>query len=111
METEHFNKLTPAEAERLTILAEECGEVIQCVGKILRHGYESVHPDDLEKVPGSDTLYQRKPGAKTNRDRLTEEISDLVAVMHMMEGDVAMINASEHEAAVEKKLRYAHHQT
>ena len=35
----NFNQLTPAETERLAILAEECGEVIQAVGKILRHGY------------------------------------------------------------------------
>ena len=42
---EHFNKLTPAEAERLAMLAEECGEVVQIVGKILRHGYDSQHPD------------------------------------------------------------------
>ena len=42
----HFNQLTPAEAERLALLAEECGEVIQIVGKILRHGLESFHPSD-----------------------------------------------------------------
>ena len=35
---DHFNNLTPGEAERLAILAEECGEVIQIIGKILRHG-------------------------------------------------------------------------
>ena len=35
----HFNKLTPAQAERLAILIEECGEVIQAATKILRHGY------------------------------------------------------------------------
>ena len=41
----HFNQLTPAEAERLALLAEECGEVVQMVGKILRHGFDSYHPD------------------------------------------------------------------
>ena len=57
--SEHFNKLTPAEAERLALLAEECAEVILAVGKILRHGYESCHPDrdennryDLEEECG-----------------------------------------------------------
>jgi len=39
-----FNKLSPSEAELLALLAEECGEVIQIVGKILRHGYESCNP-------------------------------------------------------------------
>ena len=56
-----FNKLTSSEAERLTLLMEECGEVIQAIGKIFRHGYESYHPDhhctytnrkDLEKECG-----------------------------------------------------------
>lgn len=42
--SESFNKLTPAEAERLAILAEECAETIQIVGKILRHGYHSWSP-------------------------------------------------------------------
>lgn len=35
----------PAERERLALLAEECGEVIQVIGKILRHGYNSYHHD------------------------------------------------------------------
>jgi hypothetical protein len=37
------NGLTPAEAERLAILAEECGEVVQIAMKILRHG-KAYHP-------------------------------------------------------------------
>ena len=60
---EHFNKLTPAELERIALLAEECGEVIQAVNKIIRHGYESSHPDhdennryDLEKECGAGDL-------------------------------------------------------
>ena len=36
---EHFNGLTPAEAKRLALLAEECGEVLQAIGKVLRHGF------------------------------------------------------------------------
>lgn len=55
--SQHFNQLTPAEAERLALLAEECGEVIQAIGKILRHGYESRHPD----------------GGPTNREALERE--------------------------------------
>lgn len=43
--TGHFNNLTPAQAERFAILAEECAEVIQVIGKILRHGLDSWHPD------------------------------------------------------------------
>lgn len=40
------NGLTPAQVERLSLLAEECVEVVQAVTKILRHGYASRHPDD-----------------------------------------------------------------
>lgn len=43
----HFNGLTPDEAERLAILLEEMGEAQQAIGKILRHGYESTNPFDL----------------------------------------------------------------
>lgn len=31
----------PTEAERLVVLMEECGEVIQACSKILRHGWKS----------------------------------------------------------------------
>lgn len=68
---EHFNGLTPAEAERLAMLSEECGEVIQIIGKILRHGYDSYHPDDQ---PGhfaeiSTHPYRRLEGRGTCRAR------------------------------------------
>ena len=58
---EHFNRLTPAEAERLALFAEELGEAIQVIGKILRHGYESRHPD----------------GGITNREWLEKECGDV----------------------------------
>jgi NTP pyrophosphatase (non-canonical NTP hydrolase) len=47
------NKLTDAQVERLAILSEECGEVIQIVGKILRHGYHSCNPtvDETKQKP------------------------------------------------------------
>ena len=60
--TDHFNKLTNPETERLACLAEECGEVIQVIGKIFRHGFEHSHP---------------KYGDRTNRENLAMEIGDL----------------------------------
>jgi NTP pyrophosphatase (non-canonical NTP hydrolase) len=51
---EHFNGLTPAEAERLALLSEECAEVIQAVAKILRHGYDSYHP--ITKIGNREAL-------------------------------------------------------
>lgn len=64
------NGLTPAEIERLGMLAEEAAEIAQMCGKILRFGYESTHPD----------------GGPTNRDLLVGEIQDLMAVLTLMTG-------------------------
>jgi NTP pyrophosphatase (non-canonical NTP hydrolase) len=93
----HFNKLTPAEAERLAILGEECGEVVQAIGKILRHGYESRHPD----------------GGLTNREQLELELGDVLCLGRIMgvAGDISM-QAVETRCAVKpaKLVRYTHHQ-
>lgn len=100
----HFNNLTPAEAERLAMLAEECGEVIQVVGKILRHGYESYHPNDLFNG-------HPKPGAENNRDLLANEVCDLLAVVQMMDADFNVGGGLDPDAAIAKKMRFAHHQS
>ncbi|MEM9426637.1 MAG: hypothetical protein AAGA06_08030 [Pseudomonadota bacterium] len=99
------NGLSPAEAERLAMLAEECGEVIQAVTKILRHGYESFHPNDLFKG-------HPKPGAKSNRERLEDELDDLRAVLALCEeeADIDLSLDCEILAAIDRKLTYAHHQ-
>ncbi len=67
--TAPFNQLTPDEAERLAMLAEECAEVIQIIGKVLRHGYDSHHPSDP---------------AVSNRLLLTRELVDLESVVRAM---------------------------
>ncbi len=97
--TEHFNKLTPAEVERLALLAEECGEVIQVIGKILRHGYESYHPE----------------GNTSNRELLALEVSDVMAALVLMqELDPPDIEPDEIEASTREKAqqlkKYLHHQ-
>jgi NTP pyrophosphatase (non-canonical NTP hydrolase) len=93
--TQPFNRLTPAEAERLALLAEECGEVIQAVGKILRHGYESTHPNFTE----------------TNRTQLMKEIGDIYAAVSMMTGardlDPVTINRFSEEKT-RKVRKYMH---
>ena len=95
--SEAFNQLTPAQAERLAMLAEECAEVIQIIGKILRHGYDSHHPD--------------RP-AITNRMMLCEELTDLMAVHNEMSAldRLYLPFSTDVDRAWEKKLRYAHHQ-
>lgn len=96
--TEHFNKLTPAEDERLAMLAEECAEVIQIISKIQRHGYESWHPDD--------------PREMTNRVMLRREITDIAAVVSYMTdiGEIEAITIVNIKDAWKRKLRYSHHQ-
>lgn len=93
----HFNGLSPAEAERLAMLMEEAAEVVQVVGKILRHGYDSWHPDDR---------------TMTNRMLLEKELADFMAVREAMlkARDLIAPNATLVTAAWQKKLRYAHHQ-
>ena len=97
MPNEHFNQLSPAEHERLALLMEECAEVIQIVGKIMRHGYESCHPD----------------GGPTNRQLLEKELGHVYAAMGMMKdsADIIMLPIREHAAEKRLKVRqYLHHQ-
>lgn len=92
----HFNKLTPAEAERLAMLAEECAEVIHVVGKILRHGYESVY------------------NGLDNRTRLRDEVLDLCVVMNILIEkdfpDYLDPTDADVDAAFARKQKYSHHQ-
>lgn len=93
----HFNRLTPAQAERLAMLIEECGEVIQAATKVLRHGYTSYHPKD----PSTD-----------NRELLCRELTDLIAVhVDLMDrGDLREIPAKDIPAAIAAKKKWTHHQ-
>lgn len=60
--------LTPAEIERLGILAGECGAVAQAVSKVLRFGWESQSPY----------------GGRLNRHALEREIGNLRAIVNLM---------------------------
>lgn len=92
-----FNRLSAAEHERLALLAEECAETIQVIGKILRHGYESCHPN----------------GGPSNRDLLHRELGDVQCAARLLieagdvhEGEIA-------RASTQKRMRvgrYLHHQ-
>lgn len=96
-----FNRLSPAEAERLAMLAEEAAEVIQVVNKILRHGYDSYNPD--------------RPELGTNRTQLTEEVREFFAVASAMghEGDFSFRDeaySDTSERIWNDKQRWTHHQ-
>jgi len=65
----HINNLSPGELERIALLTEECGEVLQEIGKVLRYGYEGSHP---------------KYGEKNSRERLQQEIADVLVIITLM---------------------------
>lgn len=93
-----FNQLNPAQAERLALLLEECGEVVQAIGKILRHGYGSKHPT----MPGP-----------TNDEALEQELGDVLAAMKLL-ADAGDITESRVTYRTKWKLikvgKYLHHQ-
>ncbi len=91
--------MTEAERERLAMLAEECGEVIQMVGKILRHGYDSYHPNDSQKI--------------SNRELLIRELQDIEGVIYGMciNDDIDPPTCTaECETTWQKKLKWTYHQ-
>lgn len=93
--------LSPAEAERLEMLIEECAEVIKACTKTLRHGYGSYNP----------TLPVERQS--TNKDDLVHEMVDVQALIWVMEqrGDVELPIAHKRlQERWEQKLRYTHHQ-
>ncbi len=94
-----FNGLSVAEAERLYLLAEELGEAVQAIGKILRHGYSSYHPYD--------------PMRRSNRQALEKEMADIHAATALLRA-ARDLNGGNMEAEALKKIdkvrRDLHHQ-
>lgn len=97
---DHFNGLTPAEAELLALLAEECGECVQAIAKILRHGNYSANPL-LESGP-------------QNYESLAKEMGDVRAAMILLcDSDSPVTKASVHfnaDIKLENVGRWLHHQ-
>jgi NTP pyrophosphatase (non-canonical NTP hydrolase) len=95
-----FNELRDDEHERLSILMEECGEVIQIIGKIFRHGYESTHPDDGE--------------GPNNREMLETELGHIEFSKSMMikNGDIDQSRIAQSKRKKRLKIcQYLHHQS
>lgn len=96
---EFNNNLSPAEYERLAILAEEMGEALQCIGKVMRHGYESYNPTVSSSL--------------TNRRELEKELGDVMCAFGMMAA-AKDINARSVEQRVvykaQKIQKYLHYQ-
>lgn len=94
---EHFPELTPVEVELLALLAEECGELVQAIGKILRHGLTSYHPEHPDQ---------------SNRARLAHEMGDVRAAMILVCEAGIVAKTRVHERADDKLRRvndYLHH--
>lgn len=94
-----YNALTPGQVERLAKLAEECGEVVQMVGKILIRGYAGVHP--------------RFPEDGTNRLKLEDEIGNVgCAVRLLIEAEDLSMDSIEAKADAKwpEIKKYMHHQ-
>ena len=95
-----YNKLTPAEVERLALLIEECSEIQQIACKILRHGYDSYHPNNP---------------SVSNRQLLEEELGHYeVAVQLMVDNDdvnfIEMNSSSMRKSqTINKYLRHNKH--
>ena len=65
------NGLNAGQEERLTVLAEECAEVIKAITKTLRHGLQSRNPDVRD--------------SPTNQEALRKEIDDVRVAISMLE--------------------------
>jgi NTP pyrophosphatase (non-canonical NTP hydrolase) len=82
------NILNDKQREVLYITQEECAEVTQAISKIFRFGFDARYP-----VDGS-----------SNREKLTEEVGDLVAMIRLLI-DFDVINMDDLEQAAEDKMK------
>jgi NTP pyrophosphatase (non-canonical NTP hydrolase) len=92
MKINQLGKSTNEEKEILNILSEECAEVIQCISKIHRFGWDSENPT--------------KPGYN-NKDHLTEELGDLLCMIDIISAKANINQSTLHQHIVNKvgKLR------
>lgn len=92
------NNLTPAQSERLALLAEECGETVQVIGKCLRHGLVSRDPD--------------RPDTPFNHALLEREIGDVFAAVQLLVlvgvVDIERI-ALARDSKLERVRKWLHH--
>ena len=92
----YFNRLNPSELERLSILSEECGEVVHIIGKILRHGYDSFYDSNGD-----------------NRELLEKECGDIMAAIKLLYDTGDLDNNIIYDHSLTKRLnlrKWTHHQ-
>lgn len=76
-----------SEKQILLICQEECAEVTQAISKVFRFGYDSVYND------------------RTNQQRLTDEVGDLLAMIELMFEAGIIDESSTNMAAIQKKIK------
>lgn len=100
------SRLTNAEEERLVLLAEESGEIVQAVMKILRHGYASRGPAPLDQRSGTADPNAPRLGI-TNRSQLEHELGHHKHIIEMMLAACDIREENIQEACVEKENKIA----
>lgn len=78
--------MKPNEHEILSILQEECAEVIQAVSKVFRFGFDACHPSEF----------------RNNRQRLEEELGDLQAMIFLLIENGIVSKENLHNAEQQK---------
>lgn len=84
--------VSPTQLERLALLSEECGEVQQAIGKILRFGLNTKNPEDENKTD--------------NRNDLEKELGNVLAAIRLLSltKDINIEKVYQYEKAKLKKL-------
>lgn len=82
----------------LMCASEECGEIIQAIGKIGRFGEDDCHPE----------------GGLLNNEHLVKEVNDLLGVLELLEengvslrGIGCRIDIDEKKSKVERWMKYS----
>lgn len=75
--------------EALMILQEECAEVTQAISKIFRFGLDTQYPE----------------GAPTNKEKLEEEVGDLLAMVDILIQSGALSDSHINQARSAKKSK------
>ena len=76
-----------SEKQILLICQEECAEVTQAISKVFRFGYDSEY------------------NGRTNQQRLTEEVGDLLAMIDLMFEASIIDESATNMAAIQKKIK------
>jgi NTP pyrophosphatase (non-canonical NTP hydrolase) len=76
-----------SEKQILLICQEECAEVTQAISKVFRFGYDSEY------------------NGRTNQQRLTEEVGDLLAMIDLMVESGIVDEAAIEMASAQKKIK------